>query len=225
MSRIVVRGVGWTAGGEYGCIRRRERSRLDGGEIDSGSRKGLFSHPFKNFGRLDRLSRMTVAGIALALRDGSVDYSPDRKQDIGIVGTSSAGSLATDLLFFRDYLDCGRKLARGSLFIYTLPSSPLGEAAIHFGLLGPLFYVASGSSSPQAALDAAGDLVLRAEAGMMLAGVAEEDAAWYCLLGMDGADPGQGICDVPAALRAAEQGSFAAVIAAFRELNEKKERS
>jgi len=44
---------------------------------------------------------------------------------------------------FLDYVQAGRKLGRGSLFIYTLPSSPLAEAAIHFGLQGPVLYIGS----------------------------------------------------------------------------------
>ena len=35
----------------------------------------------------------------------------------------------------------GSTLGRGNLFIYTLPSSPLAEAAIHFGLTGKLLYL------------------------------------------------------------------------------------
>ena len=63
------------------------------------------------------------------------------------------GSLQSDLEYFRDYLEGGRTLSRGNLFIYTLPSSPLGEAAIHFGLLGPLLYAASEGNALTAVLD------------------------------------------------------------------------
>ncbi|HWR73856.1 MAG TPA: hypothetical protein VN604_11860 [Nitrospirota bacterium] len=225
MSRVIVRGIGWLAGGEYGCISRGERSRLEGDPADAGSRKGLFTHPFKNFGRLDRLSRMTAAGISLALRDGAISYSPEQKQDIGIIGTGSAGSLATDLRFFRDYVESGRKLARGGLFIYTLPSSPLGEAAIHFGLLGPLFYLAAGNASPGVVFDAAEVLLLQDEAEAMLAGIAGEDAALYCLLMKDGGAPEQRLCDLSAARRIAAQGPFPDMVTAFQELKKEKDKS
>lgn len=226
MSIVSVRGIGWLAGGEYGCIIRGERSRLmDSGLADAGSRKRLFTHPFKNFGRLDRLSRMTAAGISLALRDGAIGYSPAQKQDIGIIGTSSAGSLITDLHFFRDYVECGRKLARGGLFIYTLPSSPLGEAAIHFGLLGPLFYLAGGKASPGAVFDAAEVLLLQQEAEAMLAGIAGEDAALYCFLTKDGGPAEHRLCDVSAARRIAAQGSFTDMVTMFEELKKEKGKS
>lgn len=226
MSIISVRGIGWLAGGEYGCIGRGERSRLADSDLaGAGSRKGFFTHPFKSFGRLDRLSRMTAAGISLALRDGAIGYSPEQKQDIGIIGTSSAGSLATDLLFFRDYVECGRKLARGGLFIYTLPSSPLGEAAIHFGLRGPLFYLASGNASAGAVFDAAEVLLLQEEAEAMLAGVAGEGAALFCLLTKDGGAAGRRLCDLPAARMIAAQGSFIDMVTAFQELRKEKDKS
>ena len=221
--KIIVRGIGWLTPEGYGCIRSELRHTYEDGEgVHTLPKKDIFSHPFKNFGRLDRLSRMTAAGISLALRDGSLGYAPDRKQDIGIIGTSSAGSLATDLLFFRDYLECGRKLARGGLFIYTLPSSPLGEAAIHFGLLGPLFYLAAGNASPGAVFDAAEVLLLQQEAEAMLAGVAGEDAALYCLLTKE---PEQRLCDLSAARMIAAQGSFIDMVTAFQELKKEKDKS
>lgn len=197
---VLVRSIGWIAGGEYGCVALGERSRLDDdGTLNGLNRKGIFSHPFKNFGRLDRASRMTAAVVALALRDAGLEYAPDRKQDIGIVGTSGAGSLPTDLLYFRDYVDCGRTLARGNLFIYTLPSSPLGEAAIHFGLRGPLLYEADAAAPLRTVLDTAGEMLLLGEAGAMLAGSAEEREAVYFLLVKDGDIRGHALCDLSTA--------------------------
>lgn len=225
MSGAIITGIGWLAAGEYGCIGRGERSRLESGLNDAGSRKGLFARPFRNFGRLDPLSRMTVAGISLALRDGAVGCSPERKQDIGIIGTSSEGSLATDLRFFRDYVESGRKMARGGLFIYTLPSSPLGEAAIHFGLLGPLLYAGGGQNSFGEAIGMAERMLLREGSEAMLAGISGEDAAVYCLLTKGGGAPERGICDVPAARRIAARSPFIDMVTAFRELKKEKDKS
>lgn len=60
---------------------------------------------------------------------------------MGLIGTNRAGSLEANRLYFSDYLQAGRVLARGNLFVYTLPSSPLAEAAIHFGFQGPMLYM------------------------------------------------------------------------------------
>lgn len=50
------------------------------------------------------------------------------------------GSDATNAAYFKDYLDNGRQLGSSLLFRYTLPSCAPAEAAIAFGLQGPLFY-------------------------------------------------------------------------------------
>lgn len=146
------------------------------------SRKEIFSYPFKNFGRLDNISKLTCYAVALALKDAGVKYSMDHKHDIGIICTNKSGSLKSDIHYFKDYLDSGRTLSRGNLFIYTLPSSPLGEAAIHFGLQGPLLYVTAADKPLQAALDTASEMILLDESPSMLVGTAEEDESVYFVL-------------------------------------------
>ena len=175
---ISVHGIGWLTKEGYGCIRSGLQRAYETGE---GARtlpnRDIFSHPFKNFGRLDTISRMTVFGVSLALQDAGIEYSPMEKQDIGIVGTNAEGSLRSDIGYFQDYLESGRTLSRGNLFIYTLPSSPIGEAAIHFGFLGPVLYAAGENSALSIVLDIANEMVLAGEAPVMLAGKAEADEA------------------------------------------------
>ncbi len=149
------------------------------------AKRDIFSHPFKNFGRLDTISKMTAFGVSLALQDAGIEYSPTEKQDIGIVGTNAEGSLRSDIAYFRDYLESGRTLSRGNLFIYTLPSSPIGEAAIHFGLQGPVLYAAGDGRALSAVLDTAKEMILADEAPVMLAGKAEADEAFFFVLGRE----------------------------------------
>jgi 3-oxoacyl-[acyl-carrier-protein] synthase II len=125
---------------------------------------------------------MTAYAVSLALQDAGIEYSPLRKQNIGVVGTNAEGSLQSDQEYFRDYLEGGRTLSRGNLFIYTLPSSPIGEAAIHFGLLGPVVYAASEDNALAAVLDAAGEMLLANEAPVMLVGKAEADEALFFVI-------------------------------------------
>lgn len=197
---ISLRGIGWLTNREYGCVRMGLRHAYEEGEgIGALQKKGIFSYPVKNFGRFDGISRTTCYAVALALKDAGIVYSSSKKQDIGIIGMNSAGSLKSDIEYFNDYLKSGRTLSRGNLFIYTLPSSPLGEAAIHFGFLGPLLYVADEESSIALLLDAAEEMILSEEAPVMLAGRAEEDEAVFFVL--DGnPDNGQDIlCDLAGA--------------------------
>jgi len=183
---ISVRGIGWLTQEGYGCIRSELRQAYENGEgAHTLLKKDIFSHPFKNFGRLDTISKMTAYGVSLALQDSGIEYSPLRKQDIGIVGTNAEGSLQSDIEYFRDYLAGGRTLSRGNLFIYTLPSSPLGEAAIHFGLLGPVLYVAKERHALTAVLDTAEEMLLASDAPAMLAGAAEADEAIFFVLARD----------------------------------------
>ncbi len=142
---------------------------------------------------------MTAFAVSLALQDAGIEYSPLRKQDIGIVGTNAEGSLQSDKEYFRDYLEGGRTLSRGNLFIYTLPSSPFGEAAIHFGLLGPVVYAASESNALTSVLDMAADMILANEAPVMLVGKAEADEAVFFVLEMDPGQDRPALCALAAA--------------------------
>ncbi|HEX9021876.1 MAG TPA: beta-ketoacyl synthase N-terminal-like domain-containing protein [Nitrospirota bacterium] len=179
---ISVRGIGWLTEREYGCVRRGSRKAFSAGDGVALPNKELFSYPVKNFGRFDALSRVTCYAVALALKDAGLTYSSSRKQDIGIIGTSREGSLRSDREYFNDYLQSGRTLSRGNLFIYTLPSSPLGEAAIHFGFLGPMLYAAGKKDSLAELLDTAAEMILAKDAPVMLAGRSEENEGVYFVL-------------------------------------------
>jgi len=169
-------------------------------QSDSLLKKRLFSFPFKNFGRLDAISKMTCYAVALALQDAGMHYSAGQKQDIGIIGTNASGSLQSDIHYFRDYLNSGRTLSRGNLFIYTLPTSPLAEAAIFFGLQGPLLYAASPDGSLASILAMATEMILLEETPVMLAGMAEEDKAVYCVLMRGPASDRKALCNVDKAM-------------------------
>jgi len=212
---ISVLGIGWFTKEGYGCIRSGHHQLCNGNESASASSKrDIFSHPFKNFGRLDAVSKSVACAVALAMRDAGMDYSPQHKRQIGIVGTSREGSLRTDVEYFRDYIQSGRTLSRANLFIYTLPSSPLGEAAIHFGFLGPLLYAATGDGSLLPILDMASGIIEGGEADIMLAGAAGEEEAVFLVLGRSGTAPA--FCSIEQARAAlAAPSTIAGVIRTF----------
>lgn len=134
---------GWVKKNECGCIRKGRSWRYTDlrGSYNQLREESILAYPIDTFGRFNQASRIVLLSIALALHDADVPYAKNKKQDIGIVGTNPDGALASNQDYFRDYAACGRKLGRGNLFIYTLPSSPLAEASIHFGLIGPVLYV------------------------------------------------------------------------------------
>jgi len=90
-----------------------------------GSRLGARSS------RLDLLSRLAVQAVeALA-----PEFDGLRRDRIGICLAASAGSLSTDVEYWK-----GRTLVGGpspGLFTYTLPSAAIGEIAIRHRLTGP----------------------------------------------------------------------------------------
>ena len=142
-----VKGRGWVKETQCGCDRKSIQWQRDDWRSLCAQllKDGVFTYPVKNFARFDEPSRLITLSVALALYDAGIPYIEGKKQDIGILGTNPDGALASNLAYFQDYAEHGRKLGRGNLFIYTLPTSPLAEAAIHFGLQGPLLYLFSGA--------------------------------------------------------------------------------
>jgi 3-oxoacyl-(acyl-carrier-protein) synthase len=199
---IAITGIGWINGEEYGCILKKIRESYKDGLLP---KKKILPFSYKNFGRLDHVSRLTCAAVALALKDADIECSPERKHDAGIISTNASGSFDTDMLYFRDYLDSGRTLSRGNLFIYTLPSSPSGEAAIYFGLQGPLLYIAGKNNSAVNALRTAAEMVLDKEASVMLAGMAETDHAFYFVLKSECNAGGDVLCSYNDAMKLLEK--------------------
>lgn len=217
---IAVLGIGWVTREAYGSVRSGQQWSFAAGEdLSSPSRKGLFTHPFKNFGRMDAVSKTTACAVALALLDAGIEYGPDRKQDIGIIGTGREGSLRTDRDYFRDYIEGGRTLSRGNLFIYTLPSSPLGESAIHFGLQGPLLYGVTAPYALHPVMEQAASMIAGGEAAMMLAGQSEENESLFFALGREGKGPS--FCSLTEALLTT--GSAATVSAILRKFSDRKQ--
>jgi 3-oxoacyl-[acyl-carrier-protein] synthase II len=219
---ISVYGIGWLTTEGYGCIRSGLHHRFEPGEqLHSRARRSIFSYPFKNFARLDGVSRMTACAVALAMQDAVIEYAQTCKQDIGIIGTSSEGSLVSDIAYFKDYIDNGRTLSRGNLFIYTLPSSPLGEAAIHFGLVGPLLYAAGEEKSLAAIMAMAAEMLRARETDRMLVGQAGEGEALYLVLARE--EESGAFCRISEAQQiTAAKGNIDGMIGEFSKLKDRK---
>ena len=138
----MIKGIGWITQNKYGCKKRKlENKYSDLKSLPGELKPEILKYPVENFLRFDTTSKLTFVSIALALFDAEISYAKNKKQAIDMLGTNPSGALEASLAYFNDYVANGRTLARGNLFIYTLASSPLAEAAIHFGLTGKLMYL------------------------------------------------------------------------------------
>jgi len=167
---INILGTGWLSRDSYGS-ERMERSVEYASRVSIrglGKEEGLFAYPVKNFGRFEPVSRRVCYVTALALQDAGLKYSKGWKQDIGLLGTDEHGCEQANFNYFRDYVEGGRTLARANLFIYTLPSSPLAEVAVHFGLQGPLLYLRNQDASLDSLLATAQRMIAEGQAETML---------------------------------------------------------
>ena len=184
MTMNVVAGIGWIDRKEYGCVTRKLRhSYPDLGSLRSSlQEESVLSYPVKGFGKYDRASQMTCCVAALAFYDAGMSYSEDRKQDIGILGTNSDGCLQSNLDFFNDFVKNGRTLGRANLFVYTLPSIPVAEAAIYFKCQGPLLYVGYSRDAIPSLLRQSDRMILRGETTAMVAVRAGEEEAQCFIL-------------------------------------------
>lgn len=115
------------------CSSPREACRL----LES---QGFLKVLPKNFGRFDPASVMTYASVLWACVDAGLPFAQG-KQRIGIVGSNPEGALDSNRAFFADYVNAGRNSARSNLFVYTLPTTPLAEAALFCGFTGPVWYM------------------------------------------------------------------------------------
>ena len=130
-------GFGWFADGYTGSHN----------SVDSGmlfDRKLHFKKEFKNFGRLDEDSRVVCAALSSLLGETGL-YPSQVPLSYPVLFTSTNASMPADIYYFRDFISFGEMAGRANLFVYTLPTSPLGEASVHFGLTGPLLFTDSSS--------------------------------------------------------------------------------
>lgn len=214
---IAVTGIGWLNRKEYGCVIGKVEKRHEGIDslYSSFKRESLFSYPVKNFSRFNTISKTTCFCAALALKDAGISYSAGQKKDIGIFGVNESGCLESNINYFRDYTESGRILARGNLFIYTLPSIPLAEAAIHFGLSGPLLHMFFNEKRIPSLLSFAGDGIAGGETQSILAVRAEENDAVCFVLQTKGAVSAAKSLSLEAVSAAADKSDFFEMITAL----------
>jgi hypothetical protein len=124
-------------------------------------RNQVFSLPFPTFGKLLPAERLAFSVSALIFADLD-SYAAGRT---GICLGTRFGSFAADMRFMESVAE---GTPRPAFFAATLPSSPVAEAAIQFGLKGPNRVVCGGDSAGLQALEMAMRIIATGKADAML---------------------------------------------------------
>jgi len=176
----MIRAIAWHCPDHYGVSAPMEESFARPTPPASADELlSIIVRPVKYFSRMTPETKACLCAASLALR--SRKTSLHAPEEIGIVSAGHDGCVQADRDYFRDYVASGRSMGRGNLFIYTLPTSTLGEVAIALSLTGPSMFLHS-DQAPVASLHRqAEQLVSDGEASTMLALWSDHQAS-VCLL-------------------------------------------
>lgn len=99
--------------------------------------------------RMDRLCGLALVACDAALVDAalSAEAAEWMGERTAIVFGTAFGCHATNEDYYRRLVREGALGASPRLFAYTLPSSPVGEVSIHYGVRGPTITLANGLTS------------------------------------------------------------------------------
>ena len=169
MTGPVVAGIGWITSQGPGRGREAREFAMTPGTIPPVTREEVFPEPNLRFGRLPKYSRVGLAAVAFALRDAGMERW-ETKRSAGIVASTRAGCLATDIEYYDTVLPERGGPPSPNLFSSTLPTCFLGEAAIQFGLTGPTLVVSDPAEDALGGVRMALENLFWGECGTMLAG-------------------------------------------------------
>ncbi|HEX4457253.1 MAG TPA: beta-ketoacyl synthase N-terminal-like domain-containing protein [Polyangia bacterium] len=125
--------------------------------------------------RMDRLCALALVACDGALVDGALTPAAPEwdGERTAIVFGSAYGCHATNEDYYRGLVRDGQLGASPRLFAYTLPSSPVGEISIHYGVRGPATAWCNGLTSGLDAFAEGVALIERGRADRVLVCAAE----------------------------------------------------
>ncbi len=162
--RVELAGLAWASTTQFGLVVPSGATVHALPPMDNPNL--LFPDGYPNWGRVGLAARRLACVLELALREPGLGVRGAPLSSWGLLGLNATGCHAENRTFFEDYLAHGRSLARGALFVQTLPTTPVAEATIHFRLNGPVWHLID----PRLDFSRAAD--------------------WACVLLNDGAAPG-----------------------------------
>jgi len=111
-------------------------------------RKQVYEQPLPEFGKLQCADKLAFSAAAMLFGE----LSGIDRTDFGICLGTVYGSLSTDIRYMESLV---AGYPRPAYFSATLPSSPVAEVAIRFGIKGPNRVVCGGACPGLSALDCA----------------------------------------------------------------------
>lgn len=141
---IFINGISWIIKNNAGTVFKKYKTYFDNSKVLHNIlfENSIVNNKIKNFGRFNITAQNYCNSVAMAFHDAGISRnSNDKKIDISVIGSGNNGATEDNLAYFKDYVESGRNIARGNLFVYTLPTSPLGEVAIAYKLKGQIQYI------------------------------------------------------------------------------------
>ena len=184
----MIQALGWCDMERWGCVGARGASR-HGTTPDlsvSAEAEMLIGQPVKYYSRMPVQTRLSLIAMSQALQASRWEEAGMR--EIGMTTAGYDGCLDADRRYFQDYVQTGRVIGRGNLFIYTLATSTVGEAAIVLRLNGPTLYLHSGASPVTTLIEQSQQMAAEGQAQGMLALWSDIQAAVCFAVGAEGGD-------------------------------------
>jgi len=140
-------GCGWLSAVGYGLFGSKPRFLKDNLNFNYPPLIDYLHDLPSRFGRFDVYTKVSFATAALALKDAGL-LRREGKKNIGIIVGSSSGGYDNDLAYFKSTLEAKGSFTSPNLFSYTLPNVALGEIAVFFNFIGPIFCVGNQPDNP-----------------------------------------------------------------------------
>jgi 3-oxoacyl-[acyl-carrier-protein] synthase II len=167
-----ITGIGWVTAKSKGHGKDLNRFSIIDGPLPVLTAGDLHPASYQRFGRLDAFSKLGLVALSLALSDAGIDsFETNRK--FGMIATTQYGCLDTDVAYYQSALSTEIPAGSPHLFVYTLPSAFLGDAAICFGLTGPCFTLNESRVAGLTGLVLAQDMLSFDRAEKMLVGACD----------------------------------------------------
>ncbi len=169
---VPITGIGWISAVNAGRGSDRCKPEWDVGTptVPAAMLKSLKGG--SRFGRLDLFSRIGVAAIGLALEDAGYlpAKQPAAETSIALISATTSSCGVTDRDFYRTIQE-EPGLASPGLFVYTLATSFLGEAALRFSLTGAGMTVLESQPRADSALKLALEELITGDDEVVVAGI------------------------------------------------------